>query len=183
MIDWERLRATLITRKRVTFSLPGFAPAAVLVPILVEPDQPERLLFTVRHADMRTHAGQISFPGGRCDATDLDSAATAVREAAEELAIAPAAIDILGELDDVPVPTQFMITPVVAKVSGPFAFSPSPHEVAAIFSAPLDGLRYQFAGERTFMGVSYELHEYYFGEHRIWGATARMVFQLLEALR
>ncbi len=185
-LDADALARRLHARPRAVVRLDGFRDSAVLVPIVVEPDAPDRLLFTVRGSDLPTHAGQISFPGGKRDPDDLDLEATALREAAEELAIEPAAVEVLGLLDDVPTPSRFVITPVVARVRGPLHLDPSAREVAHVFAAPLDELAaaaaYRHAGERTFLGVTYAMHEYRFGEHLIWGATARMVHQLLELL-
>jgi 8-oxo-dGTP pyrophosphatase MutT (NUDIX family) len=173
-------------RPREQVSLLGFRESAVLVPIVVEPGAPDRLLFTVRQADLSSHAGQISFPGGKRDPEDVDAAATAIREAAEELGIAPAAVEVLGYLDDVPTPSRFVITPVVARVQGPLVLRPNVGEVAAVFACELDELaqphRYNDGGERSFLGVSYAMHEYHWEEHRIWGATARIVHQLLGLL-
>ncbi len=158
----------------------------MLVPILSQPGLSDRLIFTVRRADLSTHAGQISFPGGKRDSLDVDAAGTAIRETSEELGIEPGAVEVLGLLDDVPTPTGFVITPVVARVDGPVELHPSSDEVALVFCSPLDELRrpdrYRHAGERTFLGVTYVMHEYQFEEHRIWGATARIVHQLLGAL-
>jgi 8-oxo-dGTP pyrophosphatase MutT (NUDIX family) len=185
-LDAEALRTELATRTRERVLLEGFRESAVLVPIVVEPGMPERVLFTVRRAELPTHGGQISFPGGKRDPDDADAAATAIREAAEELGIAPANVDVLGLLDDVPTPTRFVITPVVARVRGPLALKPSVDEVAAVFACELAELakpeRYANGGTRTFLGVSYTMHEYRWEQHRIWGATARMVHQLLGLL-
>lgn len=156
----------------------------MLVPIVVEPGQPDRLLFTERHHGLSTHAGQIAFPGGKCEAEDCDAAATAVRETTEELGLASERVEVLGTLDDVPTPTRFLITPVVACVHGPLVLTPSPTEVASVFAVPLPALadptRYRAAGSGELLGIRYVLHEYRWEPHRIWGATARMVYQLME---
>jgi 8-oxo-dGTP pyrophosphatase MutT (NUDIX family) len=186
LFDPDRLRRRLGGRPRLRVDLLGFAPAAVLVPIVTEPGAPDRLLFTERRHDLSTHAGQIAFPGGKRDAVDADAAATAVRETAEELGIEPAAVDVLGALDDVPTPTRFVITPVVARLRGPLALTPNAAEVASVFFAELDAIaeptRYTTNGSRSFMGITYDMHEYRWEPHRIWGATARMVHQLLSLL-
>jgi 8-oxo-dGTP pyrophosphatase MutT (NUDIX family) len=166
--------------------LDGFRESAVLVPILSEPARDDAVLLTLRRADLPTHAGQVSFPGGKRDAGDTDAAATAIRETSEELGIEPAAVEVLGLLDDVPTPTRFVITPVVARVDGPVVLRPSVQEVAEVVRCPLDELRrpgiWRANGERTFLGVTYTMLELPFQGHRIWGATARILFQLLEQL-
>lgn len=186
-IDCALLRRRLEARPRLQVALDGFAPAAVLVPIVIEPGAPDRLLFTERRHDLSTHAGQIAFPGGKQEAGDADAPATAVRETVEELGIEPAAVEVLGLLDDVPTPTRFVITPVVARLRGPLALAPNAAEVASVFSAEVSELadpqRYTANGTRSFMGVTYEMHEYRWEPHRIWGATARMVHQLMALLR
>jgi 8-oxo-dGTP pyrophosphatase MutT (NUDIX family) len=178
-------------------SLPGFRESAVLVPILVEPGQAERLILIVREPGLRAHAGQIAFPGGKREEADADLATTAIRETSEELGIAPAAIRVLGLLDDVPTPTGFVITPVVARVDGPVALRPAASEVAEAFLVELAELRrpatYRSGGVREFLGVRYEMHEYHVPgppespagsteARRVWGATARIVWQLLGLL-
>src|SRR4051812_2827084 len=185
-IDAERIRQRLGQRPRLRLELDGFAPAAVLVPVVRQAGEPDRLLFTERRHDLSTHAGQIAFPGGKRDAVDTDLSATAIRETTEELGIEPAAIEVLGQLDDVPTPTRFVITPVVALVQGPLTMVPNPAEVASVFAAELPALaepgRYHNNGSRTFLGITYAMHEYRWEPHRIWGATARMVHQLLALL-
>src|SRR5439155_22108653 len=111
----------------------GFRDAAVLVPILVEPRRQERLILTLRPENLRAHAGQIAFPGGKRDAGDPDLATTAVRETSEELGIPPACIQVPGLLDKLPTPTGYNVTPVVARVDGPVALAPSAAEVAEVF--------------------------------------------------
>ena len=193
-IDVERLKTALARRPRSSLRLDGFRESAVLVPIVVAPGEPERLLFTVRPRDMSSHAGQIAFPGGKRDPGDADLPATAIREAEEELGLPRARVHVLGLLDDVPTPTGFVITPVVARVDGPVAVAPNVREVAAVFACGLDELGnpacYVNAGERDWMGIRYEMHEYHVNglvlhatepaeRWRVWGATARILHQLL----
>jgi 8-oxo-dGTP pyrophosphatase MutT (NUDIX family) len=146
----------------------------------------DKLVYTVRRSDLSTHAGQISFPGGKRDPSDADATATALREAAEEMALPPEAVEVVGVLDDVPTPTGFIITPIIGCVRGEVQLIPHAREVAEIFVAPLDELRrpeiYRSDGTREWMGVEYVMHEYHFDGHRIWGATARITHQLLEIL-
>jgi 8-oxo-dGTP pyrophosphatase MutT (NUDIX family) len=179
----DALRRRLASRPRQVVRLDGFRESAVLVPIVTAPGATDRLLFTVRRSDLPTHAGQISFPGGKRDDGDADAPACALREAEEEVGIARGSVDVLGLLDDVPTPTGFVITPVVGLVRGPIDFRPNEREVAAVFACDLDELaaphRYTSDGTRTFLGVTYTMHQYQWEEHRIWGATARIVHELL----
>ena len=182
-LDLPRLARALGRRDRAAMRLPGFRESAVLVPIVIEAGLPDRLLFIERHAELRHHAGQIAFPGGTCDPGDGDASATALREACEELGIAPASVEVLGWLDDVPTPSRFVITPVVGRIDGPLELRPAPAEVAGSFLADLAALaspdHYSDGGEREFLNVRYRMHQYRWGEFQIWGATARIVHQLL----
>ncbi len=183
-VDKERLRASLAQRPRVRISgdtghpLAGFRESAVLV-LLVD----DALIFTVRPTSMPTHAGQISFPGGKREPGDVDLVATAIREAEEELGIDRGRLDVLGQLDDVPTPSGWIITPVVATATKPFPLQPAAGEVAAVFDCPISELmlpeHFHDGGKVSFLGLEYEMPEYLWQEHRIWGATARITWQLL----
>jgi 8-oxo-dGTP pyrophosphatase MutT (NUDIX family) len=180
----EELTRALRGRPRRVLSLPGFRESAVLVPLVWE-DGAVRLLLTVRHAALPTHAGQVAFPGGKRDEGDTSLEDTALREAAEELGLpggpGGTTATVLGLLDDVPTPSGFVITPVVAALRGPLVLQPSEREVTEVFYAPLPALRgvHRRGPEVAYMGVSYVMHEYPFERWRIWGATANMVDQLL----
>jgi len=180
-----RLRERLRARRPATVRLDGFRAAAVLVPLCVLPDG-LALLLTERTADLPSHAGQVAFPGGKLDPDDADASACALREAAEELGIPADAAEVLGGLDDIPTPTGFVITPIVGLLASSPQLSPNPAEVAATFYAPLATLRdpavREVRGVREFLGVSYEMLAYHIDGHLIWGATARMVKQLLDLL-
>lgn len=179
----DRLFLRLASREPQKLFIAGFAEAAVLVP-LVRRGEAHTLVFTARPAQMPTHGGQISMPGGKRDASDVDLSATALREAAEELGIAPAAVDVLGLLDDVATPLGFVISPVVGWLDDPPPFRPHAREVEDVLELSLEALaqNYRDAGERVVSGRTYRLHEYAIGGRVIWGATARMVHQTLELL-
>ncbi len=150
-------------------------------------DGRQALHFTVRRPDLPTHAGQISFPGGKIDPHDSDEIAAALRETEEELGVTVERGQVLGLLDDIPTPSRFIISPVVAWVDAPIEPRPNPGEVAEVFAVPLDELVdpaiYRSQGQRRFLGIDFTMHEYHWQQHRIWGATAKMVASLVELLR
>jgi 8-oxo-dGTP pyrophosphatase MutT (NUDIX family) len=165
----------------------GFRSAAVLIPFLVR-DDGTRLLFTLRSPHLRGHAGQISFPGGACDATDLDHVATAIREAEEEVGIDPSSVRPIGLLDDIPTPTGYVITPVVAElVPPPDRYAPNEAEVAEVFELGFSALRdptvFQDRGEVERWGRKFRLVAFTPAGREIWGATARMVQFLIDLVR
>ena len=134
-----RIRAAAAEHAAVKLDVPGFRPAAVLVPILDRPGGPT-LLFTRRTESVPSHKGEISFPGGAREPGE-DAVRAALREAEEEVGLAPALVDPLGVLDDVPSVAGYVVTPVVAAVrSPPEAFRPAAFEVLEPFELPLSAL-------------------------------------------
>lgn len=185
--DWRaRLRRRLLARPdhRVQETLDDAQAAAVLVPIVERAEAPT-LLLTVRAGHLRHHAGQISFPGGRVEASDADPAAAALRETEEELGIAPRFIEPIGFLSDRIVRTGFRITPVVALVQPGFTLKLGSSEVDEAFELPLAfamaSANYR-ASRRTLREVEIEVWELPYGERVVWGATARILAQLRELL-
>ena len=158
--------------------------AAVLIPVLAHA-QGLTVLFTQRTTHLRSHSGQVSFPGGRAEASDVSAEFTALREAEEEIGLIPTAVEVLGKLPDYRTRTGYRVTPVVGLLLPPIAFRPDPHEVAEIFEVPLDFLldeRNRQRRTREFQGqqVGYYVIEY--GEKVIWGATAGMLVNLHKML-
>lgn len=160
------------------------AAASVLVPLVVR-DDALHVLLTRRTEHLRDHAGQISFPGGRAEAHDADAAATALREAAEEVGLPHDRIEVIGQLPPYTTVTHFVVTPVVALVQPPFTLALDPFEVAEAFEVPLAFLmtpahhrRHVFDhedGQRQFLSMPW-------GEYFIWGATAAMLRNLYRFL-
>jgi 8-oxo-dGTP pyrophosphatase MutT (NUDIX family) len=161
-------------------------PAAVLVPLFLAGVEPEpHVVLTRRRADLRRHAGEISFPGGRKDAQDADLSDTALREAEEEIGLLRSQVSLIGTLPPTSTfATNYVIHPFVGTIPAGIAWRPSANEVDAVLELPLSALR---AGRtRTRLerrGIAFETDAYVVEEHVIWGATARIVEHLLERLR
>lgn len=159
-------------------------PAAVLVPIILQPEP--SLLLTKRTAHLKAHAGQVSFPGGRVDPEDPHAEATALREAAEEIALDPANVDVVGRMDDYVTGTGYVITPVLGLLPPGLTYVPSPHEVEAVFEFPFSVLLDPEAPRRQKQHVRGSWREYWVWphpEHFIWGATAAIMVHLAGKLR
>jgi 8-oxo-dGTP pyrophosphatase MutT (NUDIX family) len=160
--------------------------AAVLVPLFVpEPSAPPHLVLTRRRSDLRSHAGEISFPGGRLDPGDADLSATALREAEEEIGLARDSVQLLGQLPSVSTfATGYEIHPFVGTIEPGQQWRISPREVDAVLELPLRGLRE--SRTRTQLqrrGITFETDAYILDGHLIWGATFRIVEQLIERLQ
>jgi 8-oxo-dGTP pyrophosphatase MutT (NUDIX family) len=163
----------------------GGTDAAVLLPLHGWPDNPG-LIFTERRADMRRHAGEISFPGGRRDDTDTDLMATALREAEEEIGLSPARVELNGALPPASTfVTGYRIHPYVGLIPDPseLDLKPNPSEVETVLAFSLEGLRAGYAMRRLVRrGVPIHTPTYEVAGHLIWGATARILGDLLERL-
>ena len=158
--------------------------AAVLLP-LYDSGNEAHVLFTVRSELVEHHKGQISFPGGAFDATDPDLRYTAVRETFEEIGVAMDHVEIIGQLDEMITISNFLVRPFVGRITqaGPYPFVHSEIEVAEILEVPLQHLRDEInvvSELRLYQGREMMAHSYRFGEHLIWGATARILKQFLD---
>jgi 8-oxo-dGTP pyrophosphatase MutT (NUDIX family) len=162
---------------------PGGTDAAVLLAMYGHPAEPG-LVFTERRRDLRRHPGEISFPGGRQDAPEEQLVATALRESEEEIGLDPNHVQVVGALPPVGTfVTGFKVHPFVGLIPDDLSFRPSPHEVAAVLLFQLEELRAGFAMRRLVRrGVPFRTPTYEVGEHLIWGATARILADLLERL-
>lgn len=166
---------------------PDFAPASgrVLKPaaVLIAVSDDGRLILTKRSTQLKNHAGQIAFAGGRKDDTDRDLVHTALREAQEEIGLDQATPTILGELPSHETVTGYRVTPIVARVPSGLEFSPEPGEVAEVFSVPFTHVlsveNYRIEG-RHWRGQRRQYYTIPFGPYYIWGATARILRQLAE---
>jgi len=180
----QHLRGVLLDpAEAAALDVHGRTDAAVLVPLYLH-DGALHAVFTKRRDDMRRHAGEISFPGGRQDDDDAGLQATALREAEEEIGLPPDAVEIVGALTPTPtIATNYAVYPFVGLIEPGFAWKPSAREVAVVLEFTLVALRAGYGKRRLVRrGVPFRTDVYVVGEHLIWGATARMLGDLLERL-
>lgn len=165
---------------RMGQALQPLTAAAVLVPLVLR-ETGMTVLLTQRTAHLRDHAGQISFPGGRCEEQDASPVETALREAHEEVGLDPAQVEVLGILQEHRTGTGFRITPVVALVHPPLNLKLDDFEVAEAFETPLGFLLDPANHQRHSVEYPGGVHEYYampWEGYYIWGATAGMLVSL-----
>ena len=160
----------------------GSVDAAVLVPLYGWPDDPG-LVFTERRHDLRRHAGEISFPGGRRDRGE-GYVETALREAEEEIGLDRAGVEVIGALPPIGTfVTNYKVHPIVGLIEPDLEFEPNPSEVETVLAFELSALRDGFAMRRLIRrGVPIRTPTYIVAEHLIWGATARILGELLVRL-
>jgi len=155
-------------------------PASVLVPIVLHDAEPT-VLFTRRTAHLKSHSGQISFPGGRAEPQDPGPEHTALRETYEEIGLLAECIELLGRLGDYHTRTGYRITPVVGLVTPPLVLCPDRNEVEEVFEVPLafllDPGNHQ-RHSREFQGEMRHFFAIEWGDYYIWGATAGMLVNL-----
>ncbi len=166
---------------------PNARRAAVLI-CLFEQNAETHIVFIRRATTLRSHSGEIAFPGGSVDREDASPAITALREAQEEIGLEPARVELMGIMPPVfTVVSNFLITPVVAYLPlGPGELRLQPGEVDELLIFPLEGLTdpaIYHTEEWTRGGVARTVYFFDYGSNRIWGATARMLNALLQLLR
>jgi 8-oxo-dGTP pyrophosphatase MutT (NUDIX family) len=162
----------------------GLVPAGVLVPLFVQEEE-LRVLFTQRTLTVKDHRGQIAFPGGVRDPEDSTLLATALRETFEEIGLTPNAVEVLGSLAGVATITGYHITPFVGLIPHPYDFKPSPREVKRLLALPVADFyppeRWS-SGPYIFQGRTTRVCYWHNGEEVVWGATARILLNLLAHL-
>lgn len=182
--DLQALRRALALPRTEPAATSGIA-AAVLVPIF-ERGGDLHLLYTTRSAALPTHAGQVSFPGGRHAAADPSLLATALRETHEEIGLAAGDVDVLGRLDPIHTfSSNFLITPFVGRIPYPHALRIDAREVDDAFSVPLDALldpATTVAETWTIDGRAIPVTAYRHDGRTIWGATQRITASLVDLL-
>jgi len=184
-VSWmQELSARLAARAwEIRPAAAGERRAAVLVPLFVR-ETVLHVLFTRRTETLEHHRGQISFPGGSEEPGDETLLATALRETEEELGIRPADVRSLGALPPLSTTTGFYVEPFVGAIPHPYPFRPASAEIAELVEVPVPALLEPGALEsRMLTGRPEPTLFYRYGAHVIWGATARMLKELLDALR
>ena len=157
--------------------------AAVLIAV-TDRDEPG-LILTVRREHLRTHAGQVAFPGGRIDPGE-DAIAAAIREAHEEVLLPPHAVDVVGTIEPYRTVTGYIVSPVLGVVPADLPLEPHEHEVADLFEAPLGFVLDRANQQRKsalFQGQTRHYYEIVWNDRRIWGATAAIFVNLSRRLQ
>ncbi|MDX6724866.1 MAG: hypothetical protein QOD73_3270 [Solirubrobacteraceae bacterium] len=178
----QRLRANLLdAEEAAALDVHGRIDAAVLVPLYLSGGA-LHAVFTKRRDDLRRHGGEISFPGGRQDEDESDLRMTALREAEEEIGLAPGDVELIGALQPTAtIATDYAVYPFVGLIEPGRSWRPSAAEVAAVLELPLERLRTGYERRRLVRrGVPFRTDVYVVDDDLIWGATARIVADLLE---
>ena len=179
------LRDRLLDPDEATrLTVPGAKQSAVLVPLFADAAGALHAVFTERREDLRRHAGEISFPGGRREPQDPDLLSTALRETHEEIGLPPDRVQLLGALQPTPTfVTNYAIYPFVGLIEPGFAWVLQEREVAQVLELPLDAVRAGYGRRRLVRrGMPFRTDAYETDGHLIWGATARIVADLLERI-
>jgi 8-oxo-dGTP pyrophosphatase MutT (NUDIX family) len=181
----DQIRRVLSGRERKVAADSRLRKAAVLMPMYEDGDGLQ-IMFTRRSEEMPQHKGQIAFPGGLQHPDDPSLRATALREAEEEIGLRAGDVEILGELDDTATATtNFIVTPFVGLIPHPYTFRVNPAEIVELIPLPLPLLRdpSRFREELWDRdGAKIPVYFYNVGSHVIWGLTARILKQFLEAV-
>ncbi len=181
MTSAAELRPLLLSPEdAAALDAPGTKDAAVLVPLYLDRGA-LHAVFTKRRDDLKRHAGEISFPGGRQDFPDEDLRTTALREAQEEIGLAPADVELVGALEPVGTfVTNYKIHPFVGVIRAGHPWTLQPTEVEEVLELSLPDLIAGFESKRLLKrGVPIKTPTYTVGRHFVWGATARIVEHLL----
>jgi 8-oxo-dGTP pyrophosphatase MutT (NUDIX family) len=180
----DALRGVLLSpEEALTLEVIGAINAAVLVPLYVENGELHAVL-TRRHSDLRRHAGEISFPGGRAEQGEHDLRTTALRETEEEIGLPPSAVELLGALQPTPtMVTGYAIYPFVGMIEPGHTWTASAEEVAEVIELPLRTLLAGYGRQRLVRhGLPFRTDAYVVGENLVWGATARILADLFDRI-
>jgi 8-oxo-dGTP pyrophosphatase MutT (NUDIX family) len=180
----DDLRGVLLSAEEaLSLDVAGAINAAVLVPLYVENGELHAVL-TRRQSDLRRHAGEISFPGGRAEQGEHDLRTTALRETEEEIGLPTAAVDLIGALQPTPtVVTGYAIYPFVGMIDAGHTWTASAEEVAEVIELPLRALLDGYERRRLIRrGLPFRTDTYVVGDYLVWGATARILADLFDRI-
>jgi 8-oxo-dGTP pyrophosphatase MutT (NUDIX family) len=182
----ENLKDLLAIRPILRIHDSKMKVSAVLVPVFVKNGQ-YHLLFIQRTERVKEHKGQISFPGGSYEKADGSLLNTALREAQEEIGLAPDDVKILGELDDTATATSnYIISPFIGLIPYPYSFKPDKWETEELIEIPIIALLDKNCfreGITVQNGQEIDTYFYQYGDRSVWGATAKILWQFLEIFR
>lgn len=156
--------------------------ASVLIPLFEKENTPH-ILLTKRSSHLRSHSGQVSFPGGKQDDQDKDALQTALRESYEEIGLDPKVVNVIGCIDQIISRNLYLVTPFVAVIPAHFQLNINTDEIESVFSVPLDFFMKQenhFTDEIFTTRFPFLLHHFIYKEYDIWGLTAMLILRLLE---
>jgi 8-oxo-dGTP pyrophosphatase MutT (NUDIX family) len=180
----DDLRSVLLSAEEaLSLDVAGGTNAAVLVPLYLQDGELHAVL-TRRHSDLRRHAGEISFPGGRAEKGEHDLRTTALRETEEEIGLPAASVELLGALQPTPtVVTGYAIYPFVGMIRPGHTWTTSADEVAEVIEPPLRVLLAGYDRRRLIRrGLAFRTDTYVVGDHLVWGATARILADLFDRI-
>jgi 8-oxo-dGTP pyrophosphatase MutT (NUDIX family) len=183
-MNWlSEIRKKLENRPPAAIDAPeGIRQAGVVAPLFVK-EKELWVLFTKRSKNLETHRGQVSFPGGAQEDGDENLMQTALRETEEELGLKQDRIVVLGRLSPIVTVTNFYVEPYVAAIPYPVELKPSAEEIEALWEIPVAALLVPTAvEEREFPGREEPVLFYHYGAKTVWGATARILSELLQVL-
>jgi len=176
-----RLRTIVAQRPAIEIDAPQFRRACVLVPIVRDADG-WSILFSRRSENLAAHSGQIAFPGGGVEAGESLEAA-ALREADEEVGIAPRYVELIGRLDDLVTNSGFLVAPFIGVIAERIEYVLQAGEVEEVFEVPLDALLDPMLPEVRYVSFRkkrYPAYFYPYGANEIWGLTGRMLKSFLD---
>lgn len=160
---------------------PGKVDAAVLVPVTDE--STPHIILTRRASHMSSHAGEVAFPGGKCDSTDASIIATALRESREEIGLPEDQVQVIGELDVFTSKVGLKVQPIIGMVPHDLRLVPNPGEIESIFRVPVEFFlneQVSYTHNFRFMGQDIVVPSFNFGDYVIWGLTAFMIVDLMK---
>jgi 8-oxo-dGTP pyrophosphatase MutT (NUDIX family) len=178
----QTIRDKIANRSPQRLQIPGFIPAAIIIPFF-NIENEAHLLLTLRTDNVEHHKGQVAFPGGAREELDKGLRDTALRETYEEVGIPPEIVNIIGQLDDFPTITNFLVTPYAATIPYPYPYEINKEEVAEILEVPLALFLSDKAfemKEKNYEGKTYPVYYYHFKHAVIWGVTGFIINRFIE---